>query len=174
MDSSVLLPLDLRQRFLVECDIANRRARMARRGIRVSGAQPASREGAIPEARERKAAAVMTIVFFIIGLSVILSYDWGSPTPQFRQDAGLVILLGILISAIITSRLDMPRGVPAPSEWGSGSVRNAVGRFGSTPRSARTAIIYCPRADMTAELTPLATRTCPHAFGGSRWSRSRP
>ena len=43
----------------------------------------------------------MTIVFFIIGLSVVLSYDWGSPTPQFRPDAGLVILLGILISAII-------------------------------------------------------------------------
>src|SRR5256886_7464986 len=78
----------------------NRRARMARRGIRVSGAQPASREGAIPGERERKAAAVMTIVFFIIGLSVILSYDWGAPTPQFRPDAGLVILLGILISAI--------------------------------------------------------------------------
>ena len=74
---------------------------MARRGIRVSGAQPASREGAIPGERERKAAAVMTIVFFIIGLSVILSYDWGAPTPQFRPDAGLVILLGILISTII-------------------------------------------------------------------------
>jgi len=43
----------------------------------------------------------MTIVFFIIGLSVILSYNWGAPTPQFRPDAGLVILLGILISAII-------------------------------------------------------------------------
>ncbi len=67
----------------------------------MSGAQPASREGAIPGERERKAAAVMTIVFFIIGLSVILSYDWGAPTPQFRPDAGLVILLGILISAII-------------------------------------------------------------------------
>ena len=67
----------------------------------MSAVQPGSRQGAIPEERERKAAAVMTIVFFIIGLSVILSYDWESPTPQFRQDAGLVILLGILISAII-------------------------------------------------------------------------
>src|SRR6266704_3030638 len=61
-----------------------------------------SRQGAIPEERERKAAAVMTIDFFIIGLSVILSYDWGSPTPQFRQDAGLVFLFGILIPPIIS------------------------------------------------------------------------
>ena len=67
----------------------------------MSAVQPGSRQGASPEERGRKAAAVMTIVFFIIGLSVILSYDWGSPTPRFRQDAGLVILLGILISAII-------------------------------------------------------------------------
>ena len=34
--------------------------------------------------RERKASVVMTIVFFIIGLSVILSYNWGPPTPEFR------------------------------------------------------------------------------------------
>src|SRR5438132_1318278 len=33
--------------------------------------------------RERKASVVMTIVFFIIGLSVILSYNWG---PAFRAD----------------------------------------------------------------------------------------
>src|SRR5207244_11311574 len=97
MDSAVLLPLDLRQRFLVECDIANRRARMARRGIRVSGAQPASREGAIPGERERKAAAVMTIVFFIIGLSVILSYNWGAHKHQFRPEPGLVIVLSIRV-----------------------------------------------------------------------------
>src|SRR3989441_1414552 len=42
--------------------------------------------------REQKASMVMTIVFFIIGLSVILSYQWGSETPQFRPDAPNIIL----------------------------------------------------------------------------------
>ena len=51
--------------------------------------------------RERKAATVMMVVFFIIGLSVVLSYDWRSPTPAFRPDAGTVILFGILVAAII-------------------------------------------------------------------------
>src|SRR5256712_8097367 len=44
---------------------------------------------------------VMTIVFFIIGLSVILSYQWGSATPEFRPDAPNIILFGILVAAII-------------------------------------------------------------------------
>src|SRR2546423_4627337 len=43
----------------------------------------------------------MTIVFFIIGLSVILSYEWGAPTPAFRNDAPNIILFGILVAAII-------------------------------------------------------------------------
>jgi len=51
--------------------------------------------------RERKASVVMTIVFFIIGLSVILSYNWGSPTPEFRTDAPNIILFGIVVAAII-------------------------------------------------------------------------
>src|SRR5438093_5161597 len=51
--------------------------------------------------REQKASMVMTIVFFIIGLSVILSYQWGSPTPEFRPDAPNIILFGILVAAII-------------------------------------------------------------------------
>src|SRR2546427_350086 len=51
--------------------------------------------------REQKASMVMTIVFFIIGLSVILSYQWGSETPQFRPDAPNIILFGILVAAII-------------------------------------------------------------------------
>src|SRR5207247_1953161 len=42
--------------------------------------------------REQKASMVMTIVFFIIGLSVILSYQWGSPTPEFRPDAPNIIV----------------------------------------------------------------------------------
>src|SRR3989442_962326 len=44
---------------------------------------------------------VMTIVFFIIGLSVILSYQWGSATPEFRPDAPNIIWFGILVAAII-------------------------------------------------------------------------
>src|SRR6266550_772610 len=51
--------------------------------------------------REQKASMVMTIVFFIIGLSVILSYNWGAPTPEFRSDAPNIILFGILVAAII-------------------------------------------------------------------------
>lgn len=49
--------------------------------------------------REQKASMVMTIVFFIIGLSVILSYDWGEA--KFRPDAPNIILFGILVAAII-------------------------------------------------------------------------
>ncbi len=49
--------------------------------------------------REQKASMVMTIVFFIIGLSVILSWDWGAGT--FRPDAATTILFGILVAAII-------------------------------------------------------------------------
>src|SRR5436309_1717037 len=51
--------------------------------------------------REQKASMVMTIVFFIIGLSVILSYNWGAQTPEFRTDAPNIILFGILVAAII-------------------------------------------------------------------------
>src|SRR2546428_3209438 len=51
--------------------------------------------------REQKASMMMTILFFIIGLSVILSYQWGSETPQFRPDAPNIILFGILVAAII-------------------------------------------------------------------------
>ena len=49
--------------------------------------------------REQKASMVMTIVFFIIGLSVILSFDWQSGS--FRSDAATTILFGILVAAII-------------------------------------------------------------------------
>ena len=42
-----------------------------------------------------------TIVFFIIGLSVILSYEWGAPTPSFRNDAPSIIFLAILVAAVI-------------------------------------------------------------------------
>jgi len=67
----------------------------------VSTVPPAGIADPSSGAQARKASVIMTIVFFIIGLSVVLSYDWGAPTPQFRPDAGLVILLGILVGAII-------------------------------------------------------------------------
>ncbi len=51
--------------------------------------------------REQKASMVMTIVFFIIGLSVILAYNWGSNPPSFKPDASTTILFGILVAAII-------------------------------------------------------------------------
>src|SRR5512136_2063449 len=49
--------------------------------------------------REQKASMVMTIVFFIIGLSVILSYNWSAG--GFYPDAATTILFGILFAAII-------------------------------------------------------------------------
>jgi hypothetical protein len=42
----------------------------------------------------------MTIIFFIIGLSVILSYEWGAAIPQFRPDALFIIAPSILIAAV--------------------------------------------------------------------------
>ena len=50
--------------------------------------------------REQKASMVMTIVFFIIGLSVLLSWDWET-NRGFRSDAAMTILFGILVAAII-------------------------------------------------------------------------
>ena len=50
--------------------------------------------------REQKASMMMTIIFFIIGLSVILSYKWdpNEPGPPFNSTT---ILFGILVAAII-------------------------------------------------------------------------
>src|SRR3989442_9503210 len=47
--------------------------------------------------REQKASMMMTILFFIIGLSVLLSITWSNP-PVFRPE---VLLLGILVAGII-------------------------------------------------------------------------
>src|SRR5690348_7136983 len=62
---------------------------------------PSSSQGSSRKDQDVRGAAVMTVIFFIIGLSVVLSYDWSSPNPQFRQDAGFTILFGILVAAII-------------------------------------------------------------------------
>lgn len=51
--------------------------------------------------RERKKSMVYTIIVFIIGFSVILSYDWRTEPPGWRPDAPFVILFGILVAAII-------------------------------------------------------------------------
>src|SRR6267142_1291535 len=51
--------------------------------------------------REQKASMVMTIVFFIIGLSVVLSYNWGATSPGFRPDAPDIIFFGVLVAAFI-------------------------------------------------------------------------
>ena len=44
---------------------------------------------------------VMTVVFFIIGLSVILSYEWGAAPPGFRPDAPWIILFAVLVASLI-------------------------------------------------------------------------
>src|SRR3989449_4088537 len=46
--------------------------------------------------REQKASMMMTILFFIVGLSVLLSITWGPP-PQFNP---MVLLFGILVAGI--------------------------------------------------------------------------
>jgi len=48
--------------------------------------------------REQKASMMMTILFLIVGLSVILSIDWRSSPPQFQP---MVLLFGILVAGII-------------------------------------------------------------------------
>src|SRR5947209_5705241 len=47
--------------------------------------------------REQKASMMMTILFFIVGLSVLLSIRWGPP-PEFQP---MVLLFGILVAGII-------------------------------------------------------------------------
>src|SRR3990170_7497777 len=47
--------------------------------------------------REQKASRMMTIIFFIIGLSVLLSIQWTNP-PTFRAE---ILLFGILVAGII-------------------------------------------------------------------------
>src|SRR5207249_5312110 len=60
-----------------------------------------AQKAAAMQRREQKASIVMRIVFFIIGRTVLLSYQCGSPTPEFRPDAPNIILFGILVAAII-------------------------------------------------------------------------
>ena len=48
--------------------------------------------------REQKASMMMTIIFFIVGLSVLLSITWTPTGPQFNP---MVLLFGILVAAII-------------------------------------------------------------------------
>src|SRR2546422_3141939 len=47
--------------------------------------------------REQKASLMMTILFFIVGLSVLLSIQWANP-PAFRPE---ILLLGILVAGKI-------------------------------------------------------------------------
>jgi len=47
--------------------------------------------------REQKASMMMTILFFIVGLSVLLSIQWTNP-PTFRAE---ILLFGILVAGII-------------------------------------------------------------------------
>ncbi len=53
------------------------------------------------KSEDRKASVVLTIMFFIVGLSVVLSYDWGGNPPAFRPDAATTILFGVLVAAIV-------------------------------------------------------------------------
>src|SRR5712664_2181040 len=65
------------------------------------GAGPAPPRAEAMQRREQKSAMLMTLVFFIINVSVILSYEWGAPTPEFRPDTPNILFLGILVAAIV-------------------------------------------------------------------------
>ncbi len=56
---------------------------------------------AVSAASERRNSTAITIVVGVIGLSVILSYEWGSAIPGFRSDAPNIVLLGILVAAVV-------------------------------------------------------------------------
>src|SRR3989337_2747477 len=56
--------------------------------------------------REQKGAMMMTIIFFIIGLSVILSYDWTGTQGKLFEPTG--ILFGILVAGVIYIRTRQP------------------------------------------------------------------
>ncbi len=43
----------------------------------------------------------MTVVSFIIGLSVILSFNWTANPPGFSPDAPITILFAVLVAAIV-------------------------------------------------------------------------
>lgn len=75
---------------------------------------PAPRAGSLALS-ERKQSMLMTIVFFIVGLSVILSYDWTNG--GFRPDAGVQIFFGILVATIIyvAARYSQAHPPPAPA-----------------------------------------------------------
>jgi len=60
---------------------------------------------------EQRRAIILTIVFFIFGLSVILSFDFGETPPGFRPDAGTTIVFGGLVAGIIyAATRQTPRG----------------------------------------------------------------
>ena len=75
------------------------------RGMSGPGAPlPPRQMGMTTPARRRpgsaiKAQMVTTTVFFIVGLSVLLSFDW--TTSSFRPDALTAIFFGVLVSALI-------------------------------------------------------------------------
>jgi predicted nucleic acid-binding Zn ribbon protein len=53
------------------------------------------------EMQKQKRSMILTLAFFIIDLSVLLSYQWWLNPPRFRPDAPIIIMLGILSGAII-------------------------------------------------------------------------
>lgn len=77
----------------------------------------------------------MTIVFFIVGLSVILSYDWKSG--GFLDTAPVTILFGILVGGIIY-------------------VAARYGRRGPSYFFAATTCPYCRR------IIPVDSNLCPY------------
>lgn len=51
--------------------------------------------------RQRRASRVMTLVSFIIGLSVVLSVNWAANPPGFSPEAPVFILIGVAIAAVL-------------------------------------------------------------------------
>jgi hypothetical protein len=81
------------------------RGRRGLRGRRIDQAGQTMSTIAGPQtasaASERRNSTAITIVAAVIGLSVILSYGWGSAIPGVRSDAPNIVLLGILAAALV-------------------------------------------------------------------------
>ena len=91
---------------------------------------PSRQTGMTRQARAGPGSAVrtqflMTIASFIVGLSVILSYDWTNG--GFRDDAGTTVLFGILVAAIIF----------IASRWGAATSTRSVANLRACPACGR-------------------------------------
>src|SRR5713101_8493494 len=130
------------------------------------GAGPAPPRAEAMQRREQKASMVMTIVFFIIGLTVILSYEGARRPRSFGRKPRTSSSWASWSRRLSTSQLGrQPRPGPV-----LGSVLPAVARSRSTHCSARTAASSFRGLNNSG----LATERFARALLGRTYVRFRP